>query len=80
MISKHITHQYDGNIDFESELGVGTVFTFKLKLQTKTEDGPIGSLNINQIANQNGNRTSGLHSRFKYEWVPRTFSRNFLYV
>ena len=32
MISKHITHQFDGNIEFESTLGVGTVFTFKLKL------------------------------------------------
>ena len=37
VISKKIVEQFKGNIFMESEFGVGTTFTFVLKLNRKNE-------------------------------------------
>ena len=38
MISKQLALQYEGTIDCESESGVGSKFTAKLRLQAKEEE------------------------------------------
>lgn len=49
MITKHLVEQYGGEIWLESEPGVGSKFSFKLKLINNESDSRASSNDINQI-------------------------------
>ena len=61
MISKLLTNEYDGTINFESELHVGSEFVFKLKLQTKDE---VDIDRVDSNVHGKGDKTSSLNLRY----------------